>query len=92
MVKPHKGIPWKKKAKAVEKDLKKKIGLFDKMEDECTACGDFFDKTDVEMVSTWRVVVKEDQVRIYCPTCWNAATGVIEDFKAKVEEREDVDS
>lgn len=94
MVKPISRKPWRKKAKETEKDLKKKIGLFNKMGDECLTCQEFFDKTDVEMVSTWHVVVRkeDEEVRLYCPDCWYKATKIISDFKAKVEERENVDS
>ncbi|HUW47257.1 MAG TPA: hypothetical protein VMW36_00750 [Patescibacteria group bacterium] len=94
MVKALKGQPWRKKAKEVEKDLKKKIGLFDRMGDHCLVCEDFFDKTDVEMVTSWHVVVRkvevvaieQDVVRLYCPTCWSSATKVISDFKEHIDD------
>lgn len=92
MVKRIKGEPQRKKLKKVEKDLTKKIGLFDKMGDECMTCGTFFDKTDIEMVRDFRVVVRGETVRLYCPECWSSAQEVIKDFKKRVEERENVDS
>lgn len=79
-----------KKRKDVEKDLRKKIGLFDKLGDFCLTCEAPFDKTDIKEVSTWRVVVKGDEVRTYCPDCFEAATKVVKDFKERIEERMNV--
>lgn len=76
-----------KNKKKVEKELKKKLMLFDKLEDECLTCGEIFDKTDKEQVKSWNVVVKEDSVRLYCPTCWEAAIEIVQDFRKRVEER-----
>lgn len=93
MVKKIKKQSWKKALKEVQKDLTKKVGLFDQMGDECLSCGAFFDKTDIEEVRSWHVVVKRepDVVRLYCPECWGAATEVVEDFHNRVEERNNED-
>lgn len=82
---------WRKALKEVQKDLTKKIGLFDRMEDECFSCGEPFDKNDIVQVREWHVVVKRDPdvVRLYCPECFQNATKIVKDFHERVEERDD---
>ena len=72
----------RKEMKAVEKDISKKIMLFERIENECLTCQVHFDKTDIEEVKNWHVVVRadEDKVNLYCPSCWNGAIKVIEEF------------
>lgn len=81
----------RKAFKEIEKDIKRKVGLFDKMGDECLVCEEPFDKNDIVQVREWHVVVKRDPdvVNLYCPTCWDAATGVVRDFHERMEERDD---
>jgi len=67
--------------KEAKKDLKEKIGLFNKLGEECLVCQKDFDKKNKEMVTTWSVVVKEDTVRLYCPECWDRANNLIKDIK-----------
>jgi hypothetical protein len=40
---------------------------------------------------SWSVVVKEHEgvVRLYCPECWARAIEIMEDFKQRLEEREE---
>mgnify|MGYP003119433583 CR=1 FL=1 len=72
----------KKMGKDGSQKLAEKIFQFDKLPDECLACLKPFDKKNKEMVTTWNVVVRdEDTVRLYCPDCWNTAQKIIEDFK-----------
>tara|TARA_Y100000310_G_scaffold248911_1_gene254898 strand:- start:34 stop:291 length:258 start_codon:yes stop_codon:yes gene_type:complete len=54
-----------------ERNLSEKIFMFDQIPDACTTCAESFDKTDKSMAFSWRVVVhqKEQQVRLFCPTC-----------------------
>jgi hypothetical protein len=35
------------------------------------------------MVTTWNVVVnrQKEEVRLYCPECWNKAKGLIDEIK-----------
>lgn len=91
MVKKIRG-PALVKRKEVEKDLKQKLNMFDRLPDYCLTCDKPFDKTDVQEVSTWRVVVKKETetVRLYCPECFNAVTEIVKDFKKRVEERKSV--
>jgi len=67
-------------AKRAKKDLQKKMNMFDRLPDECSACLGDFDKKDKEMVKSWRVVVRNDEgvVRLYCPKCWDTAISVVE--------------
>ena len=48
-------------------------------------------KKDKEQVTSWSVVVKKEknQVNLYCPDCWNKAAEIVDDFKKRVEERND---
>ncbi len=73
----------RKKEKDAQKDLKKKVGLFDKLPDHCLVCQKHFDKKDKEMVMSWNVVVHKEKevVRLYCPTCWDEAGKIIKDIK-----------
>ena len=64
-----------KKQHGVEDAMAEKLMMFDQLPEECSACLKPFDKTDREMVFSWNVVVREDEkiVRLYCPSCWDAA-------------------
>ncbi len=81
-----------KKAKQEDNgELKEKITLFGKLPDECLTCHKPFDKTDKNMVMSWNVVVreKEEVVNLYCPDCWSKALEIVEDFKNRIEERDE---
>ena len=49
-----------------------------------------FDKTNKEMVKSWNVVVREKEkiVRIYCPSCWNKAKKLLEEFGVPTDEKQ----
>lgn len=72
-------------------DMQEKMTLFGKLPDECLACQKSFDKADKDMVMSWSVVVREQEqtVNLYCPDCWSKAVKVVEDFRQRVEEREE---
>jgi hypothetical protein len=74
-----------------DSELSEKISLFGKLGDNCLTCDKPFDKTNKEMVMSWSVVVKEQEgvVRLYCPECWARAIEIMEDFKQRLEEREE---
>jgi hypothetical protein len=67
--------------KDLENEVKEKLGMFDKLKEECLACKEKFDKTDRKMVESWSVVVRkdEDKVNLYCPTCWEFAQKVVKE-------------
>ena len=79
-----------KKAGKKGSDMEQKLGLFDKIPENCLTCNKPFDKKDKEMATTWNVVVrkedKENPVRLYCPTCWDTAQEVINSFLKNMEE------
>jgi|TARA_R110000824_G_scaffold52075_2_gene144808 hypothetical protein len=71
----------RQKEKEAKNELTKKVGLFGKLEDECLVCQEPFDKKDKDMVMSWSVVVKNDDVRLYCPTCWGTAKQLVEEMR-----------
>ncbi len=73
----------KSKMKEAQKDMQQKLGMFDKLGDNCEACLEPFDKTSKEQVQSWHVVVREQEgkVRLYCPTCWDKAVKIIKEVK-----------
>ena len=77
------------KKKQKQKDIKEKMGLFDKIPDCCLVCEKAFDKKDKEMIMTWNVIVRdqEKKVNLYCPSCWDKANEILEDFKNHLQEK-----
>ena len=67
--------------KNLENEVKEKLGMFDKLGEECLACKKEFDKTNREMVESWNVVVRqdEDKVNLYCPECWGFAQKIVKE-------------
>ena len=53
----------RQKEKDAKKELSKKVGLFNKLGEECLVCQEPFDKKNKDMVMTWSVVVKDESVR-----------------------------
>ena len=80
-----------KKDKKVEKEMAKKIMMFDKLDDQCAACLTPFDKKSKEHASTWNVVVreKEEVVRLYCPECWDKANKLVEEIQNDLRVQEE---
>lgn len=78
-----------KKAGKGTAEIQEKVALFGKLGDHCLTCEKPFDKRNKEMVMSWHVVVKQEQeqVRLYCDTCWSKAQEVIKDFTKRIEER-----
>ena len=66
----------KKKEKAnaqeAQSKLKKQLNMFDKMPSVCSSCEKSFPKTQAAH-STWRVVVKNKKVWLFCPECQRKA-------------------
>ena len=71
----------KRAKKQLEKEIKQKMNMFDKIDDSCLACQKTFNKKDKEMVSSWYVAVREDKVNLYCPQCWGTAQKIIQELK-----------
>jgi hypothetical protein len=88
----------RKERRALEKQMKKqgtsedemaeKMFLFDKLPDECSACTKWFDKKNRDMVFSWNVVVRndEEQVRLYCPACWDAAQKAVKQVYGELDD------
>jgi len=66
------------KASPAEKQMADQVALFGKLPESCTLCSEAFDKKDRDMLSSWKVVVIQETVRLYCPCC-------IEQTEEKVE-------
>ncbi len=68
----------KKKNKGNEK-LVKKMEVFGHRPDTCSACDAVFDGKSKEHAQTWRVVVREDPIRVtlFCPNCIQKAQEVL---------------
>ena len=79
----------KQAKKGENSELEEKMALFGEMSDECLTCGLPFDKKDRDMVMSWHVVVKdkEKNVSLYCPSCWDKAMKLLEEFKKHLEEK-----
>jgi len=71
----------RQKKNEAKKELQKKVGLFNKLSEHCLVCQKNFDKKNKDMVMSWSVVVKEEQVRLYCPECWDRAKDLIKEIK-----------
>ena len=73
----------RKKVKRAKKDVKQKMGLFDKLGDECLTCQKEFDKESKEQVTSWYVAIRKEQnkVNLYCPECWDKAQKLIEQIR-----------
>ncbi len=74
-----------KKRRQAQKDMSEKIGLFNKIPDNCVTCDKPFDKKNRDMVMSWSVVVRKEEevVRLYCPECWDEAKRIIKEFSEK---------
>ena len=84
----------KQAKKNTNPDMEEKITLFGKLPDNCMVCEQAFDKKNKEQVQSWNVVVhdKKEQVRLYCPTCWDQAVKLVEEVMHNFgEEIEDSD-
>jgi len=79
----------RKAEKEAKEELAKKVGLFDKLGDNCLVCDKTFDKKDKEMVKSWSVVVRKhpETVNLYCPECWERAMDLVTNIKEDLNER-----
>ena len=59
-----------KYAKSAEANpMAEKMLQFSRLPEQCSACDSAFDKKDREMVQTWKVLVRQEVVRLFCPEC-----------------------
>ena len=54
-----------------EQAMEDKLMMFGHLPESCSACEKSFDKTNRDMVFSWKVVVREQQesVTLFCPDC-----------------------
>ena len=54
-----------------EQAMEDKLVMFGHLPESCSACQKSFDKTNLDMVFSWKVVVGEPQesVTLFCPDC-----------------------
>ena len=62
-----------------------KVAQFGKMPSQCSACTEPFDKKDRTMVSEWSVVVRQEAVRLFCPTCIKKPQEVLNENKSLID-------
>ncbi len=74
-----------KNKKAAEKEMADKLNKFDRLGENCLICNADFDKKSAEMVQSWRVIVVEEDIKLYCPTCWDRANNHLNNLKEKDE-------
>ena len=80
----------KAQAQQQQEQLKKQMNMFDRLPEACNTCGEAFPKTR-EAHMSWRVTVrnKEQQVRLFCPQCLEAASEFVEEQNATQQETEE---
>ena len=71
----------KKVRKKAEQRLQEKTAAFLRHPKECCVCKTAIERNK-ETVVSWQVVVREDRVRLTCPSCWKA----VSEAREKVEE------
>ncbi len=59
--------------KSGNEDLEKKLSMVSSLSDSCLTCQKAFDKSNIEMLDSWIIVVRDEETRLYCPTCWDDA-------------------
>jgi hypothetical protein len=64
-------------ANDLAENISEKISQFEHLPSACTACGSAFNKNDKECISTWRVVVREESVRLFCTECTQKVKDVL---------------
>jgi len=79
------------KAKKAKKELKEQLNMFSKLGGECNACQKEYDKTSKEHVTTWRVIVREQEglVRLYCPECWDKAQNIVQKIEEELKSEQE---
>lgn len=69
-------------------NLSEKIFQFNQLPEVCTACHKIFDKQDKGMVSSWKVVVRQEQVRLFCPDCLTKTANVLKTLEEKNDSKQ----
>jgi hypothetical protein len=72
-----KRVPQEQKEKLADQ-----VALFGKLPESCSLCRDSFDQKDRDMLSSWKVVVIQETVRLYCPHCVQKAEKEIDNERS----------
>ena len=64
--------------------VSEKVALFNKLPSSCSACSEEFDNRDKDMIKSWRVVVRQEVVRLFCPTCIKKTQEVLDENKSLI--------
>jgi hypothetical protein len=59
----------KKMGKDAIGDLTEKIFQFNRLPESCSACQKEFDKKDRKMLQSWKIVIRQESIRLFCPKC-----------------------
>jgi Zn finger protein HypA/HybF involved in hydrogenase expression len=62
-----------------EQAMADKVHLFGKIPKKCDTCEKQFDKKNKDMVFSWRVFVKDEKVRLFCPECISKTQEIIKE-------------
>jgi hypothetical protein len=72
--------------KSMKNEIKEKFNMFERIPENCEVCNTEFDKKDKEMAFSWRVFVKQDAIKLYCPECFGKAEKLIEKLSKEKED------
>lgn len=64
---------------AAQEKMANQVAQFGKLPEKCMTCDAAFDKGDKEMIKSWNVVVRQEEVRLFCPQCIKKTQEVLED-------------
>tara|TARA_Y100000593_G_scaffold39218_1_gene75792 strand:- start:877 stop:1122 length:246 start_codon:yes stop_codon:yes gene_type:complete len=62
----------KQDKKAAAKKIAERVMKFERLPGKCLNCEKEYDKKSREYAMTWHVIVRADDVKLYCPNCWEA--------------------
>tara|TARA_R100000008_G_scaffold78252_1_gene59144 strand:+ start:230 stop:505 length:276 start_codon:yes stop_codon:yes gene_type:complete len=77
-----------KRKKEAKKEMASKIESFSRLPNNCLVCEKGYDKKSKEMASKWYVVQHKENVRLYCPDCWEVAANIIKDYAGEKSNKE----
>jgi Zn finger protein HypA/HybF involved in hydrogenase expression len=64
---------------SAQEKMANQVAQFGKLPEKCMTCDAAFDKKDKEMIKSWNVVVRQEEVRLFCPECIKKTQEVLED-------------
>mgnify|MGYP003136612659 CR=1 FL=1 len=67
--------------KTMANEIKQKFNMFDRIPEGCMICNTPFDRNSKEMAFSWKVFVKQDEIRLYCPECFEKGEKMVEKLK-----------